>query len=63
MRIALRHLDQQVVAAFNSFPWYSQHYEIFQLMNLTRILPYCTDPTDTKCVTDALDSMLADKHA
>jgi len=57
MRLALRYLDQQIAAAFASRAWYRKHYELFQLVNFMRILPYCKTPADTQLVLHTLDRL------
>ena len=59
IEIALRHLDQQIDAAFLPCEWYVRHYQLFQLLNLMRVLPYCRDTATSTLITESLDSMLA----
>jgi phosphotransferase family enzyme len=63
VRIGLRYLDRRLHAAFTRHAWYRQHYELFQIVNLMRILPYCKDPSTTAFVTHLLDCLFADKQA
>lgn len=57
--IALRYLDQRIAAAFQSEEWYRRHYDLFQLVNLMRVLPYCRNGNTQAFITEALDRMLA----
>jgi tRNA A-37 threonylcarbamoyl transferase component Bud32 len=58
IQIALRFLDRRIEAAFHPHEWYERHYELFQMVNLMRVLPYCTEAKTTKLITDSLDQML-----
>lgn len=58
VQIALQYLDQKIDAAFQPCDWYRGHYELFQFINLMRVLPYCSERKTTALVTHALDSML-----
>jgi hypothetical protein len=58
VQIALRYLDQSIEAAFASHDWYHRNYELFQFVNLMRVLPYCVESKTTELVTQAPDSML-----
>lgn len=57
IQITLRYLDQKIEAAFQSAEWFV-HYELFQLVNLMRVLPYCTEAKTTALITASLDQML-----
>lgn len=57
--LALRYLDQRIEAAFRPDKWYGRHYELFQLVNLMRVLPYCTEAKTGALITGSLDLMLA----
>jgi hypothetical protein len=59
IRLTLAYLDRGLVAAFAPEKWYARHYELFQLVNLMRILPYCREPSATQLVTDCLDRLLS----
>jgi len=63
IQIALRYLDQRLVAAFTAEPWYQQHYDLFQLVNLMRVLPYCKNAGTTDLITGGLDRMPGDLQA
>lgn len=58
VQIALRYLDQKIVARFQSDDWYQQHYALFQLVNLMRVLPYCAEKPTTELITAGLNQML-----
>lgn len=58
VQISMRYLDQKIDAAFQPYNWYRQHYELFQFINLMRILPYCVESKTAMLVTGALDEML-----
>jgi hypothetical protein len=57
VQIALRYLDQKIEASFATHDWY-RHYDLFQFINLMRILPYCVESKTSELITRALDSML-----
>ena len=57
VQIALTYLDRQIEAAFRAYDWY-RHYDLFQFVNLMRVLPYCTEPRTTALITEALNRML-----
>lgn len=59
VQIALRYLDERIEAAFSTLDWYRRHYELFQFVNLMRVLPYCVENKTVEVVTRALDHMLA----
>jgi hypothetical protein len=58
VQIALQYLDQKIDASFQPYEWYRSHYELFQFINLMRVLPYCSESKTAALVTRALDSML-----
>lgn len=58
IQIALRYLDERIDAAFRSYGWYQRHYELFQFVNLMRVLPYCTTRETAALITTSLDQML-----
>jgi hypothetical protein len=58
IQIALRYLDGRIDAAFRAYDWYRRHYELFQFINLMRLLPYCVETKTSALVTRALDDML-----
>lgn len=58
IQIALRYLDQKLEAAFRSDEWHALHCELFQLVNLMRVLPYCTEPNTAALITGSLDQLL-----
>ena len=58
IQIALRYLDDNIEAAFRSYDWYGRHYDLFQLVSLMRVLPYCQETKTARLVTDSLDQML-----
>jgi len=58
VQIALRYLDQRIATQFENHDWYRQHYVLFQLVNLMRVLPYCAESKTTKLITMGLDKML-----
>ena len=58
IQIALRYLDHKLAATFQSEDWHARHYELFQLVNLMRVLPYCTEPTTAALITGSLDQLL-----
>jgi hypothetical protein len=63
IQIALRYLDQHLHASFQTDDWYGRHYELFQLVNLMRVLPYCTEARTARLITGSLDLMLAKVRA
>jgi hypothetical protein len=58
-RIVLNYLDHLIEEAFAAFDWYANHYVLFQLMNLMRILPYCKNANAKVIVMTHLDRLLA----
>lgn len=58
VQIALRYLDQKIAARFQSYDWYRQHYVLFQLVNLMRVLPYCGESKTTELITTGLNQMV-----
>lgn len=58
VQIALRYLDQKIATRFNCHDWYQQHYGLFQLVNLMRVLPYCAESKTADLVTAGLNRML-----
>lgn len=63
VQIALRYLDQNVQARFQHHDWYREHYVLFQLVNLMRVLPYCAERRTTELITAGLDEMLREPKA
>lgn len=61
VQIALRYLDQRIDEAFRRFDWYCRHYELFQFVNLMRVLPYCSERKTTELITGALDRFLGNR--
>lgn len=61
IQISLRYLDERIDAAFRRYDWYQRHYELFQLINLMRVLPYCSERKTTDLITGALDRFLANR--
>jgi aminoglycoside phosphotransferase family enzyme len=58
VQISLHYLDRRIEDTFQSCDWYRSHYELFQFINLMRVLPYCVEARRAKFVTDALETML-----
>ena len=58
IQIALRYLDQKLAAAFCPDEWHERHHELFQLVNLMRVLPYCTEVKTAALITGSLDQLL-----
>jgi hypothetical protein len=58
IQITLRYLDQKIEAAFRDDEWFCRHYKLFQLVNLMRVLPYCTETKTAALITSSLDQML-----
>jgi len=58
VQIALRYLDQRIAARFECYDWYREHYVLFQLVNLMRVLPYCAEARTTELITGGLEQML-----
>lgn len=58
IQISLRYLDQKIDAAFRPHEWYRRHYELFQFINLMRVLPYCSEEKTTRLITAGLDRFL-----
>jgi len=58
IQIALRYLDLHIEATFLPYEWCRCYYELFQLVNLMRVLPYCRETKTVKLITDSLDQML-----
>ena len=56
--LALRYLDQRIEAIFQPDEWCGRHYELFQLVNLMRVLPYCTEAKTGALISGSLDQML-----
>ncbi len=61
IRLTLTYLDRGIMAAFAKDDWYQRHYELFQLMNLMRILPYCREAKTEQLVIASLDRLLDSK--
>ncbi|HXT10152.1 MAG TPA: phosphotransferase [Candidatus Angelobacter sp.] len=57
VQISLHYLDGRIEGAFQSYDWYRRHYELFQFVNMMRVLPYCVEAKTTKLVADALEAM------
>jgi len=58
VQIALRYLDQKIASQFARYDWYREHYVLFQLVNLMRVLPYCAERKTTELVTAGLNQLL-----
>jgi hypothetical protein len=58
IQISLRYLDQKIDAAFRRYDWYKRHYDLFQFINLMRVLPYCSEEKTTRLITAGLDRFL-----
>ncbi len=58
LRMALKHLDGLLEAAFESRAEYRQGYQAFQFLNHLRILPYLRDETIAHHVLGVLDSLM-----
>ena len=58
VQIALRYLDQKIVGRFEGYDWYREHYVLFQLVNLMRVLPYCAERKTTELITNGLNQLL-----
>jgi len=58
IQIALRYLDRRIEAAFLPYDWYARHYDLFQLVSLMRVLPYCREERTLTLVTGNLDRMI-----
>jgi thiamine kinase-like enzyme len=57
IQIALRYLDRLIETSFMPYEWH-RHYELFQIINLMRILPYCTETRTADFITQSLDRTL-----
>jgi hypothetical protein len=60
--LALKYLDRKFEQLFSRYGFYTEHYRIFQFINLARILPYC-ETSDLqlyveKCIKDLLNPQL-----
>ncbi|MBS0209191.1 MAG: phosphotransferase [Planctomycetes bacterium] len=62
VRIALRYLDRHIESAFATFDWYQRHYDLFQLINWMRILPYCRGRQTAGFVSRRLAQIVGDYH-
>lgn len=40
LKMVLQFMDTRVVEVFSTYHWYNDYYDLFQQMNLSRILPY-----------------------
>jgi hypothetical protein len=58
VQISLHYLDRHIERAFQSYDWYRRHYDLFQFVNLMRVLPYCTETKTVGLVTNALETVL-----
>ena len=58
IQITLRYLDQKIEGTFLPDEWYFRHSELFQLVNLMRVLPYCADAKTAALIIASLDQML-----
>jgi hypothetical protein len=56
--IALAYMDQKIHQCFSKHPWYQEAYDIFQVMNFLRILPYAHDPKVIDFLKQTIGKML-----
>jgi hypothetical protein len=62
LRIVLTYLDALIREAFASFRWYQNHYRLFQIVNLMRILPYSSNAPMTQWLHTRLDRLIAESE-
>jgi len=60
--IIFRYLDNMIQNMFFSYEWYREHYFLFQLLNMMRIIPYCKESNIRKIVTNNINIMLAQRQ-
>lgn len=59
LHIILDKIDHEINSYFNNkYPWYSEYYQIMQLMNILRILPYAHEEKVIEFLKDTLEDIL-----
>lgn len=59
LHIILDKIDHEINSYFNNkYPWYSEYYQIMQLMNILRILPYAREEKVIEFLKDTLEDIL-----
>lgn len=48
--LTLQHMDKKIVEYCSQYEWYNKYYQLFQFLNLVRILPYCKKQETTDFV-------------
>jgi len=59
IQIALRYIDRHIAAKFLLIDWCRSHYDLFQLVNLMRVLPYCSDGKTAAHIGSSIDRLIA----
>jgi Ser/Thr protein kinase RdoA (MazF antagonist) len=56
MDIIMSYMDRRFDLAFSKYDYYRQYYDLFQFLNLLRILPYATEVSVVNRLCEALNT-------
>lgn len=59
IKMVMRYLDEKLVDYFKTKRYYRDYYDLFQFMNIVRILPYCHDEKLIRFLKTELNSQYA----
>lgn len=58
LKMISRYVDEQIDRHFGKYDWYKAHYEVLQLMNMLRILPYAKDDRVVSYLLRVINSLV-----
>lgn len=58
LKIICNKIDQEIDSYFHKYEWYRDYYEIYQLMNLLRILQYAKEKNVVDYLKDGISNLL-----
>ena len=61
MLTVLKHLDKKIDTHFSKYPFYTQYYKLFQLLNMFRLLPYAKTVEVKRYVIECLFYLLGER--
>lgn len=58
LKLISEYVDERLDKHFNQYDWYKDHYEVLQLMNMLRILPYAKDEKVVKYLKRVIKTLI-----
>ncbi len=57
LKQCLSYIDKIITAKFSKYDYYNNYYEVFQILNLMRIIPYCSNKEHVKFLREGIDKL------